>query len=79
MSIRTASLVATVAVLVTPAAAQQLTSTEIARVDSVFAPLTSTSGPGCSLAVSRDGNLVYSRAKEFPNNCRAMNIACELR
>jgi CubicO group peptidase (beta-lactamase class C family) len=47
--------------------AQQLTSTEIARVDSVFAPLTSTSGPGCSLGVSRDGRLVYSRGYGMAN------------
>ena len=50
-----------------PAAAQQLTTGEIARVDSVFARLTSTAGPGCALGISRDGHLVYSRGYGMAN------------
>lgn len=51
----------------TAAAAQQLTPTEIARVDSVFAHLTSTAGPGCALGISRDGHLVYARGYGMAN------------
>ena len=47
--------------------AQQLTTTEIARVDSVFANLSNTSGPGCALGVSRDGNLVYAKGYGMAN------------
>lgn len=47
--------------------AQQMTSTEIARVDSVFAHLTSTAGPGCALGISRDGHLVYARGYGMAN------------
>ena len=46
---------------------QQLTTTEIARVDSVFANLSNTSGPGCALGVSRDGNLVYAKGYGMAN------------
>ncbi len=47
--------------------AQQLTTTEILRVDSVFAHLSSTAGPGCALGISRDGHLVYSRGYGMAN------------
>jgi CubicO group peptidase (beta-lactamase class C family) len=53
--------------LATQASAQQLTTVEIARVDSVFANLSNTAGPGCALGVSRDGNLVYSRGYGMAN------------
>jgi CubicO group peptidase (beta-lactamase class C family) len=53
--------------LATPAHAQQLTTTEIARVDSVFAGLNNTAGPGCALGVSRDGKLVYSKGYGMAN------------
>jgi CubicO group peptidase (beta-lactamase class C family) len=46
---------------------QQLTTAEITRIDSVFAGLNSTSGPGCALGVSRDGQLVYSRGYGMAN------------
>jgi CubicO group peptidase (beta-lactamase class C family) len=46
---------------------QQLTTTEIARVDSVFTGFNTTAGPGCALGVSRDGKLVYSRGYGMAN------------
>ena len=67
MSLHTPAIVATLALLAAPAAAQQLTSNEMARVDSVFAGLNSTAGPGCALGISRDGNLVYSRGYGMAN------------
>ena len=60
-------LLALVLAATSTAAAQQLTSNEIARVDSVFANLSTTAGPGCALGVSRDGNLVYSRGYGMAN------------
>ena len=54
--------------LATPASsAQQLTSSEIARVDSVFANLSNTAGPGCALGVSRNGNLIYAKGYGMAN------------
>ena len=47
--------------------AQQLSTTEIARIDSVFANLSNTSGPGCALGISRDGNLVYAKGYGMAN------------
>ncbi len=44
-----------------PLSAQTLTSAEIRRIDSVFAPFDGTSRPGCALGVSRDGRSVYQR------------------
>jgi CubicO group peptidase (beta-lactamase class C family) len=49
------------------AGAQQLTTTEVARIDSVFAHLNSTSGPGCALGIARDGNLIYSKGYGMAN------------
>jgi len=59
--------VACLAFAAAPARSQQLTSVEISRVDSVFAHLTSTAGPGCALGISRDGHQVYSRGYGMAN------------
>src|SRR6187549_3714202 len=61
------SLLALPLVAASTAGAQQLTSNEIARVDSVFANISSTAAPGCALGVSRDGNMVYSRGYGMAN------------
>ena len=61
------SLLALLLVAASTAGAQQLTSNEVARVDSVFANISSTAAPGCALGVSRDGNLVYSRGYGMAN------------
>ena len=53
--------------LATTAQAQQLTTTEIARVDSVFTGFSNTAGPGCALGVSRDGRLVYAKGYGMAN------------
>lgn len=39
--------------------AQALTPTQIARVDSIFAPFSGTARPGCALGIGRDGETVY--------------------
>jgi CubicO group peptidase (beta-lactamase class C family) len=62
-SLATALLLAAVST----AGAQQLTSTEIARIDSVFTGFNTTAGPGCALGVSRDGRLVYSKGYGMAN------------
>ena len=49
------------------AQAQQLTTTEIARIDSVFTGFSNTAGPGCALGVSRDGRLVYAKGYGMAN------------
>ena len=49
------------------ARAQQLTSTEVARIDSVFTGFNTTAGPGCALGVSREGRLVYSKGYGMAN------------
>ncbi|NIJ18730.1 CubicO group peptidase (beta-lactamase class C family) [Sphingomonas naasensis] len=47
----------------TPAAAQQLTPAEITRVDAIVADaLASTQVPSASIAIVRDGRIVYARA-----------------
>ena len=48
-------------------AAQQLTSAEVARVDSVFSAIDGTARPGCALGVSRNGALVYQRGYGMAN------------
>ncbi|HKP30055.1 MAG TPA: serine hydrolase domain-containing protein [Gemmatimonadales bacterium] len=49
------------------AAAQQLTTSEVARVDSVFATVNTTATPGCALGISREGRLVYARGYGMAN------------
>ena len=57
------SLIALVGVLSTPAAAQQLTSAERAAIDSsALAILASTGAPSASIAVVRNGQIVYEQA-----------------
>jgi hypothetical protein len=52
-----------VAFVVTPAAAQQLTSTERDRIDSgVLTILAATGAPSASVAIVRRGEIVYERA-----------------
>jgi CubicO group peptidase (beta-lactamase class C family) len=67
MRLRYSFVLATLVTSRATAGAQQLTSGEIARVDSVFAPLTSTAGPGCALGILRDGHLVYARGYGMAN------------
>jgi CubicO group peptidase (beta-lactamase class C family) len=55
------SILALALVAVPAAQAQTLEPKTIARIDSVFAPFSGTDRPGCSLAVSQNGNQVYAK------------------
>jgi len=67
MSVRRAVMVGLLLGLGQGLAAQQLTPTELARVDSVFSAIDGTARPGCALGVSRNGELVYQRGYGMAN------------
>ena len=48
-------------------AAAQLSPEQAARVDSVFADLNRTDGPGCALGVVRDGEMIYAHGYGMAN------------
>jgi CubicO group peptidase (beta-lactamase class C family) len=48
-------------VIIPAAEAQTLTKQTAVRIDSVFAPFAGTDRPGCSIAVSQNGNQVYAK------------------
>ena len=62
-----ALLAASMVGLTQPASAQELTSTQIASIDSVFARFDHTWSPGCAMGVVRDGRLVFSRGYGMAN------------
>ena len=64
---RYALLAASMVGLTRPASAQQLTSAEIASIDSVFARFDHTWSPGCAMGVVRRGRLVFSRGYGMAN------------
>lgn len=55
------------ACLLTLSAAAQLRQPKAADVDAVFAEVDRTNTPGCSLAVTQDGKIVYSRGYGMAN------------
>ena len=62
-----ALLAASMAGLTQPASTQQLSTAEIASIDSVFARFDHTWSPGCAMGVVRDGRLVFSRGYGMAN------------
>jgi CubicO group peptidase (beta-lactamase class C family) len=63
----TAAAPCAVAQAQTPASAPASDSARRAKVDAVFAEWNSTSSPGCSVAISRDGVLDYARGYGMSN------------
>jgi CubicO group peptidase (beta-lactamase class C family) len=58
---RTLGLVGLMALPLKIAAGQPLSTDQVRRIDSVFAPFDGTSRPGCALGIARNGNPAYSR------------------